>query len=390
MADPILDDLNTTTLYEIYPNVLEDNYFRNAPLLAYMRNSKAFVPYDGGVYSQVTFAYRGTVGAFFTQGASFNLTKPQLRASANFIPKLVYDNVTEWLPDITISNRGPLAVFSLVDTDLALAVNTINARIDIALYYHGQSASGTNITDDRTAAPNGLMEAYNDGVTMGWNGDIFPTYGGATRTATIYNSSWSSPPAYFVGNNSTGAGGQITYNILLERYLECRRGNEAPNLILSNKKAFGYMLEKLQPQQRFTGMETDPIWGVEGFKFMNAMYLVDDYAPSALSTASPPGTGVNDTNIGNYSTSAALAINGTPAAASNLPSTGTVNVGEVVTLINTNKLLFRVAADPLWQFGFTGFMRPVDSLDVSGQILAATTLECVAPWSGNWIYGIIG
>lgn len=384
MSDPILNELNTTTLYSIYPDVLEDNYFRNAPLLTAIRNSKAYVPYDDGPYSQVTFSYRGTIGAWFTSGATFNTSKVPMLGSMNFVPRTVYENVTEDLIEVDIFNRGRGKVFDLVDTHLALGVNTINARIDIGLYHHGQAVS-TGVLDDRSAYTNGVAEAFNDGSNMTYDGNYYPLYGGATRTATVYN-----PTSNTLSSVPYWVGGQITYNILMERYIECCRGNEHPDLIVTSKKGFAYCLEKLQPQQRFSGQDVEPYWGFQSFKFMGARLIIDDYAPSHLNTASPPGDGVNDSNIGNYSTSTALSVAGTPTNASNLPSSGTVDAGEVLVFVNTAKTLMRIPVSPLWQFGFSGFMRPPDSLRMSGQILAAVTWYVSAPWSGKVVYGITG
>ena len=38
MADPALDELSATTLYEIYPSVVQDSFFNDVPFLAYMRD----------------------------------------------------------------------------------------------------------------------------------------------------------------------------------------------------------------------------------------------------------------------------------------------------------------------------------------------------------------
>lgn len=385
MSDPLLSELNTTTLYSIYPDIMEDNYFRNAPLLNAIRNSKSFVPWDDGPYSQVSFSYRGTIGAWFTSGATVNTTKVPMLGSMNFMPRTVYENVTEDLIEVDIYNRGRGKAFDLVDTHLALAVNTLNARINIALYRHGQGIS-SQVLDDRSVITNGLSELYNDGVTMDWTGNIYPLYGGATRQAAVYNPTSGTLVSipYFVN-------GQITYAILLDRYFDCCRGNEHPDMLVCNKRFFSFCLQKLQPQQRFAGQDVEPYWGFSSFKFMGLRIIVDDYAPSHANTASPAGFGVNDANIGNYQTSTALAVQGTPAAASNLPSSGNVDAGEVGIMLNTSKLLMRIPVSPLWQFGFTGFMRPVDNpIKLSGQILGAITTYGSAPWSGMIIWGVTG
>lgn len=379
MGDPILDELNSTTYQELWDRNLQDNFFKNAPTLAYLRNSNSFVAFSGGAFLQMPFVLAGTIGGWFSQGASFNLAKPQLLGDLRFDLKQVEDNITEELIELSL-NRGPLARFSLVDTHMSIAMNTINSRINISLWRHGQ-ASASTVSDNRVLYTNGFSEIYNDGVTNSWDGNIFTTYGTATRTASIYNSGLNSIP-YFCGE-ANGAAGSITYNIFTERYLNATRGNESPNLIIMNKAAFAFILEKMQTQQRFTGMEKDPVWGASGFRFHDAMVLVDDYCPSATSQY-----GVNDANIGNYSTSTFTSAASGIATSSNLPASKTITVGEVVFMINTNKLFFRLSDDPLFQFGFTGFKTTADSVRVSGQVLAQLNLEASAPWSGEIIYGI--
>jgi hypothetical protein len=376
MADPLYDELNATTKKEILPRVLQDNFFRNAPFLAYLRNSKAFVPFSGGAYTQQSFIYAPMIGGAYAPGSTFNLAKPQVIGATDFDLKNYETNVTEYLEEISVNNKGENAVFSLIDTHMTNALNTIQAIINIALYRHGQNVAG----DDRSLHTNGLAEAINDGITRAWDGNKYTTYGRATRTAAIYNSALDSIP-YFCGD-SVGNAGSLTYNIFLDRYLAARRGNEEPNLIVMNKAAFGYILQKLEPKYRYQ-MERDPVWGANGFKFMSASVLVDDYCPSDTNTF-----GVNDAQLGNYSTSTFSTTGDSPAASSNLPANQTIEVGEVVFMLNVAKWLFRISDDPLFQFGFTGFKDQIDSTRIAGQMLAALTLLTTAPWAHQQLYGI--
>jgi hypothetical protein len=364
MADPILDEINLTTLSEIYPHTIEDNFFLDTPFLAYLR-AKALTDFTGGANTRFTFLYNPMLGGAYARGDNFNITKRQTLAGAQFDPKLYQVSVPEYLEDLEVLNKGPLAVFSLIDTDLANAMHTISAIVAVALARHGQ-VSGTGIADNRPKEINGWVEAINDGVTKGWDGNYFPTYGTATRNNVIGTALNSIP--YWCGTQG-GATAPITYQTLEETYQTASIGREEPDLGVSNKAVYAYIKERIQPQQRFA-QERDPYFGVSGMKMNSAMIMKDDYFPSLK-------YGKNDPNIGNWLTS--TFSSGTPASGSNMPASTTCTVGEVFVWYNTKKWLMRISNSSLFGFGFTGFKPAQDNTRVVGQILAALNLECVAP-----------
>jgi hypothetical protein len=361
-------------LKEIFPTVIEDNFFLDTPFQAYLR-AKSLVPFGGGAFMQNTFLYNPMIGGSYAKGGSFNITKRQTLAGTQFDPKYYEVSVPEYKEDIQVLNKGPLAVFSLIDTDLRNAMNTISAIIAVAMSLHGQG-SGTNITGNRPNDINGWIEAMNDGVTPGWEGSIFTAYGTAPRNGVI-GSALNAVPRY--GGTSTGALAPISYQFLEELYQICSIGREEPDLITSNKALYAYVKERIQPQQRFA-QERDPYFGVSGMRINSAMFLKDDYFPSLK-------FGVNDANLGNYLTST---FAGAAGYQGNVPTTGTVNVGEVLGMFNTRKWLFRVSDDPEFGFGFSGFVPAQDNTRVVGQVKAATNLECVAPRMNAQAFGFGG
>ncbi len=378
MPDPILSELNSTTVFELYNEVVADNYFRNAPFLAYLRDH-CRVPFDGGSYMQFAHVYAPLLGGFYSRGDTFNTVKPQTISGAQFDPRTVEVNITEYLEDLRINNRGPNARISLLDADFQTAANTMNAIVAIALNRHGQAISG----DNRIKAPNGLSEIVNNGLDPSWDGNVFTTYGGQARNGAI--------GAAFNGNvywngDASGNAQMITYNTLLNQYLRCLRTKEGgggqPDLIYSNLAAYGYMLERMQVQQRFA-QEKDPIWGFESFRLQNAFVLPDNYAPSATSAF-----GVNDASIGNYSTSAFT----TPASGlttqGNFPSATSVTPAEVIFILNTKTFLFRIVNDELFGGGFKPFIYSADTTRVSGQMLLGFNIENLSPWNNNQILGV--
>ncbi len=321
---------------------------------------------------QNTFLYGSLIGGAYAKGgANFNLTKPQILSATLFDPKYYEVNISEYLEDIDVINKGELAVFSLVDLDMKAAVNTLSTIIALDLQQNGQSSRVLNI--------NGWTEAYNDGVNYDWQGNIWTSYGTQARNGAV-GTALNSTPFWF--GTLLGASGPITYAGVEEMYQSYCRGQKEPDLMTGNKAVFAYVKERMQVQQRFA-QERDPYWGVTGFRFNNAIFLKDDYFPSLK-------YGQNDANLGNWLTSTfSYVAPGT--VANNFPTTNvTLTVGEVLGMFNTDYMLFRLSDSQEFGFGFTGFIRAQDNTRVAGQVKAACNLQITSPWSGGFGYGIGG
>lgn len=377
MPNPILDEINLTTLAEIYPRTIEDNFFLDTPFLAYLR-AKSLVDFTGGANMRYTFLYNPMLGGSYARGQNFDITKPQTLGGAQFDPKYYQVNVSEYLEDLEVLNKGPLAVFSLISTDLANAMQTISAIVAIALARHGQAA-GTGVSDNRVLDINGWAEAINDGVTPSWDGNYYPTYGTATRN-TVIGPALNSVP--FWCGNSAGGTAPITYSKLEETYQTASIGREEPNIGVGNKAVFAYIKERIQPQQRFA-QERDPYFGVNAMKMNSANIMKDDYFPSLK-------YGQNQPILGNWLTGSFTSPSSGLPASSNMPANTVCTVGEVFVWFNTIKWLMRISNSSLFGFGFTGFKVAQDNTRVAGQILAALNLECTRPALQQQLFGIGG
>ena len=371
-----MTSFNLTTREEIYPEVIEDNFFLDTPFLAYARNHM-LVPFGGGSRMQNTFLYAPMIGGFYAKGDSFNVMKRQTLAGTVFDPKYVEVSVPEYKEDIQVTNKGPLAVFSLIETDLANAMQTISAIVGIGLALHGQQSSNL-IIGNRPKAMNGWIEAINNGIDPGWDGSIFTAYGTAPRNGVVKSALNSTP--YWCGDQ-LGNPGMLSYSMMLESYTDACIGRERPNLGVANKAALAYAKERLEVKQRIA-TETDPIWGVKGFRFEDAMMLQDDYFPSLK-------YGTNDPNLGNYLTGT-FTTPAAPSPQSNYPASTSCTVGEVLAFFNTRKWLFRISDDKEYGFGFSGFVPAQDNTKVVGQIKAMCNLECTAPRLQKQLLGIGG
>ncbi len=365
--DPNVAELNAVTLNEIFPRTIEDNFFLATPFLAYIRDH-CLVPFDGGSYMQSPIRYASMLGGFYAPGSGFNITKRQTTTALQFDTRYVYVSIPEYKEQIQVENKGPLAVASLLDADMENGVDTINAIVAVALAQNGQGS--------RSLAINGLAEVINNGVDPSWDGAIYTTYGQLTRNGAI-GSAMNSVPQWC--GTGTGAGGTITYNLLEEGYQDASIGQKEPNLGVGNKAVIAYIKEKLVVQQRFQ-QEKDPVWGVTGFRFNNAMILKDDYFPSLR-------YGQNDPVLGNWLTSTFTSPS-SPSAQSGLPSAKVCTVGEVFMFLNTFDFLFRVTDNEEFGFGFSGFVPAQDNTRVVGQIKAMCNLQCVSSRTQKQFYGI--
>lgn len=270
------------------------------------------------------------IGSSYVVGGGFDITKRRTLEGCTFDLKHHYVNVTEFKEHLQIYNKGPEAVYSLIESDLQNAALTMSAILAIELYNDG-------ISTGRTDKINGLAEAISDGSTTSWTGSTYASYGGLTRASVA--------PALTA--KVTNVSGAITYKTMEEGYNDVVLGAVEPNLIVTTNKGMSYIKQKFHPQYRIT--TNDPKIGFTGLQFNKATVLQSQYCPGA--------SGVNDSDLGNY-----LDTN-----------------GETMWFLVTDYLRLYVTADPEFGFGFSGFKWAQDSNIVAGQYFASVNLTCQAP-----------
>jgi len=383
LPDPPLDELNATTLKSLWPRVVYDQFFLDTPLSAYLR-AKCLAPFGGGAFMQNTHIVKPMIGGFYSMGDNWNITKRDTLTVTSFLPKYIEVAVPEFLERILCENVGKEAAFSLVDIDLQNAMMTGSGITAVALSNHGQAA-GSGVVGNRTKSVNGWIEALNDGITPGWDGSVFINYGNNPRNG-FSGSTMNSVP-YFAGNPATGATAPIEYDVIEMLYQTACKGNRHPDLITCNKALYAGVKMRIQPQQRFA-QERDPYWGAEGLKINGAMFLADEYFPSLK-------FGQNDPDLGNWLTSTFTSPGyigdgggGTADPRSNLPVIGTtVNVGEVLAMFRTDDILMRIADNPVYGWGFGGFIPGQDNSRVVGTVKALLQLQFTACRTHQQAYG---
>ena len=380
MADPILDEINITTLPEINDACIEDLFFMGSVFQAHMR-SKALVPFKGGAFTRNAFLYNPLYGGPYQKGVGgFNLNKPNTLGATVFDPRYYIVMIIEYLEDIDVINVGDLSIFSLLETDMANAYQTISAIMALDLQQNGSIGA-------RTININGWVEAINDGFVPSWDGNVYTSYGMAPRNGTVRKALNGN---VYWGGNPDGSAGPITFAQLNAAYNLGRRGQDEPDLYCGNKPLISFIENRIQPQQRF-GQDgasvRDPYFGASGFKFKNALVMQDDYFPSALGY---PYSDLTNGGLGNNKTGT-IAYTAPATVPNNFPlANATLTVGEVGVFFNTSRWKFRVSNSKEFGFNPTDFIRSPDNTRIASQLKAAVNLECTAPWSNTQMYGTNG
>ncbi|MGH9438186.1 MAG: hypothetical protein ACRD22_09890, partial [Terriglobia bacterium] len=137
--DPLYDEISATTYQEIYPRVIEDLFFLDTPLLAYLRHH-CLKEFAGGSAMQQTFRYTHENGGFYAMGDNFNLDKKPTLGNTVFDPRFAETNITLYKEEIQVLNTGTEAFFSLLDEHMSNAMQTMNVIIALGMQAFGTGA----------------------------------------------------------------------------------------------------------------------------------------------------------------------------------------------------------------------------------------------------------
>ena len=340
-----LDEVNTITHKEIIPGVA-DGVFRNSPVLAFLRRN-CLMPYPGGPSWQENFLYGVLPSAAYLPGDTFDLSQRQIASGGTVTPRYYNTVVSAYIERLKIELNGPNAVFSQIDLLLQNAALSMSALLTNDLYRHGQT-----LTLDRVAKINGLDEALNDGSNTGFLAQAYANYLTVARSSV--DSALSSP----MTGPTANVNGAISYPILEQAYSSVVIGSEHPDLIVTSNLGWSILKIAFQGQQRFES--TDPDFGFQALKFNGSSVVPDQYCPGTRTATTADG-------VVGYS-----AVSG----------------GETLWFLNTKYMRLYVSTDPLFGFGFTGFLPSQDSSVIAGQYKFAGNFTVQAPRLMRYLFGI--
>jgi len=344
-----LDPVNTIATKRIIPGVV-DLVFKSGPLVAFLRRN-CLQRYEGGPSWQENFLYGMLPVADYAPGDTFEISEQQVATGGTVTPRYTDVSVSALLEKIKIEMNGPQAVFDYVDLLLQTAAMTMSARLAVNAYKHGQ-----NVGTDRTLSINGLEEALNDGTNAGPSGSTFTSYLTLTRNDANIGPALNSPMTNPTANL---AGGALSYPILEQAWNSVVVGQEIPDLLVTTNNGLSYIKMAFQAQQRFESSTAD--FGFQGIKFNGSTIFQDQYAPGTV--------------VPSAQEAAKLGI----VALS----------GETLWFLNTKYLRFYISTDPLYGFGFTGFMPAQNNSRVVGHYRFAGTLTCTGPRYSRVLFNFV-
>lgn len=354
-----LDPVNTIATKRIVPGVT-DLVFKSGPLMAFIRRN-SLQKYEGGPSWQENFMYGIQDVYAYQPGDTFALNQRQVATGTTVTPKYYVVPVTAYIEKIKIEMNGPQAVFDYVDLLLQNAAMSMSAFLAIDAYKWGQNVGGV----DRSLRLNGLEEALNDGTTTGPHGIAYPNYLGLSRTT---DPSRDAIKAKMTGP-AANINGPLTYPILEHLWNSVVIGQETPDLMVTTNKGMSYIKTAFQGQQRFEGSSQD--FGFQGIKFNGSVILQDQYCPGS---ETPSTEETNKLGI--------TALDGSAYGNGNLSN------GETLWLLNTKYIRFYVSTDPLFGFGFTGFLPAQNNSVVAGRYHFAGNMTNTGPRYSRVAFGI--
>ncbi len=397
----MLNELSIVTRREIYPTSIRDNFFLGkSPVLSYARMKGLIRAFRGGTTIQQQFLFEAPDSAAYRPGQEFTATRRQIIASNNFFPKFYYSILMDQLENLeVVQANDALNIARLLDIQVSAGISGIGARLSTLMYKHGQnvtsagnfSVSPTNI-EDRSLEFNGFPEMFNDGATPGPDGNVWSNYGGQPRSQV--GGALNAVPRWM--GTTTGATKKLTLDELYAFYTGGQQGpvigSVMPDLILVSKGVHAGIRVIIAGQQPLIGQDRDPIWGiVSGVKFEQALIVADEYLPNIMG---------RDTSYGNNSTAGkTIQLPGAGAAYNAISSefattkpaaSATLNVGDYIVALNSDTLIFDVAASPLFSMGFSGWMNHPLTTTVIGRIHFAGNVRCVEPRLNRIGYGLLG
>lgn len=406
LGDPLYNEIDATNLESVRKNVVFQNLFVDTPFQAKLRRAGVWDPFLGGSGMFEGFIYGRPQGAAVSPGSTVTVTRQQQNTAMKFQPKayVSWNPLDDWeLDDGSgtggVVNSGPSMIANQYQILMENMVEMINTMIEMDSFRHGQ-ASGTGITNNRVLNSNGLSEALNNGIDPSWDGNYFPTYGGATRN-TVIGPALNSVPLWL--GNSSGTPGQIDFNALMRMWGQTTVTGGKPDLGITNVLGFVAIANALDAQRRDVSNKNHDIqW--DGLNFNGVEIFADPLAPSALAanflslSASAGIAGNNNlvdgagqstqttTFLTPQFTSGGVNVTTSPTG-SNLPSAVTVTVGEVLFFLESSSFKIRPTNKKGWNYGLRRAPMPNNvSMDALFMRLG-TNLYNVMPRHNAQAYG---
>lgn len=242
MPSPNLSEIVTTTLRD-RSGKLADNVSKGNVLLAKLKEKGAWKSAEGrSIVQELDYAENSTF-QYYSGGEILNISASDVLSAAEFDWKQAAVAVVATGLETEVQNVGDAQVINLLEGRIKNAERTMRNNICNGMYSDGTGSGGKQI--------GGLQHLVADAPTTG-------TVGGINRASFSF---WRNQ---VFDATSDGSGATTASNIQTHfnaMWLECTRGPDKPDLIITGSAYYRFFLDSLQTIQRIT----DPSTGKLGF-----------------------------------------------------------------------------------------------------------------------------
>ena len=249
-----VSDIIATTI-QSRTGAIADNVTSNNALLARLKQRNNIKTFSGGniILEELSFAPNGNAG-YYSGYETLPVAASDVISAAQF-------DIKQAACPVTISgleqlqNAGKEQIIDLLESRMTVAESTMANLIASGIYSDGTGSGGKQITGLKAAVP-----------TTNTN-----TYGGIDRGTWTFWKNQTLDFSTFLGVGVTSANIQAAMNAL---WASLVRGQDVPDLVVTDNAYWGMFTASLQAIQRFAGTE-DAKLGFVSMKFMSADVVLD-------------------------------------------------------------------------------------------------------------------
>lgn len=254
-GNPNFDAILSTTLKKYTPRI-EDNIFKNLPLLYFLQEADHIDTVDGGesLVDPLMYGKNGTAGSY--QGYDNIDTTPQEGITAanyawrQFAASVAISGLEE------IKNHGDAAVIRLLDAKVQQAEMSIEEAMENMFFLDGSGNSGKDWYGLAYFIPDSPSGAT--------------TIGGIDSSSSA-NSWWRA--------TSTNVAGVLTIDAMSKLYNTVSKGKDHPDFALGTEPVYRAYEALLQPALRYSDSKTADA-GFENLLYKSMPIMFSDYCQS--------------------------------------------------------------------------------------------------------------
>lgn len=255
MASPNLSEIITTTLRN-RSGETADNVSKGNVILAKLKEKGSWKPATGrSIVQELDYAENGTF-MYYSGSEQLNIASSDVISAAEFDWKQAAVAVTWNGLEIDVQNTGSEQVIDLLEARIKNAQRTMRNQITDGLYSDGTGSSSKEI--------GGLQHIVADDPTTG-------TVGGINRA----NFSFWRNQVFDASSDGTATSATTIQANMNEAWLECVRGTDKPDLIVTGATYYNFFLSSLQAIQRITDSGTAKL-GFQNLMFQTAPVVYED------------------------------------------------------------------------------------------------------------------